>query len=217
MEETDIVEFYPRYIDPSNLKDEGYDQRKTYHFKVTGQLFSRTVYRPIEGPDIFMQQSKGEVIYEHACDLKRDCFIYPQRFTQNVLAREPVTSNPMLLHYRILHQQNWNWHNVANDLTDNLVEGHKRKLKPFAMTGCEAFGKLKVINGPVPWHLGYWHEDERFDGVVPCSICYEEVNGPHENLIALKCNHIFHRKCYFPGIWKSEDIKCPSCLYLTFF
>jgi hypothetical protein len=42
-----------------------------------------------------------------------------------------------------------------------------------------------------------------------CTICMEEVRSEGENLVILRCGHLFHRNCIFH--WLRESRPCPSC------
>lgn len=48
-----------------------------------------------------------------------------------------------------------------------------------------------------------------------CDVCSEEVNDINE-VIILKCNHAYHKNCYFKWLNKNENNICPICMFSYF-
>ena len=49
-----------------------------------------------------------------------------------------------------------------------------------------------------------------------CTICMDPLQKNNEQLVEIKCYHIFHRKCLRKLIDNCDtyDIKCPNCRYV---
>jgi hypothetical protein len=48
-----------------------------------------------------------------------------------------------------------------------------------------------------------------------CDVCSEEVSNINE-VIILKCNHAYHKNCYFKWLNKNENNICPICMFTYF-
>ena len=45
-----------------------------------------------------------------------------------------------------------------------------------------------------------------------CDVCCDEVRDI-KDVIILKCNHAYHKSCYFKWLNKNDENICPICLF----
>lgn len=208
-----IVELYPvKLFNLDKMKTDPTIDVSYCHLGIKGRRFTRTIYRPPTGPDLLLAQSKEAYTYNYYRQLPIAATFSRLSLYNIVLQNEAHITDERLLDDRNSNP-GWSWRNVAEGVSRHIDEKgfflEGKEPEPFYLWAQEAFGTLTILDGR--WNHIADPETAHSEETTQCYICYDEDKMTDEDSIMLHCQHVFHKHCLFPTLWKKPKMKCAVC------